>query len=254
MPIVYPLQAKLTNVKKIFIVKNGAQCFQDQSNCPRTTFCVCSDCFYGDRCQFYAKGIGLTLDDMFRYELQPSIHIHQQPVSVNVSAALAVIMFVAGQINSILSLMTFYSSGSRQVGAGIYLFASTITSLPTVSVFNVKFWFVTIKHINSSVSRSILRGGCIGLEPILKLCLYVDNWLNACVAIERAMTMYQSSKANRISDLFDPNLFDSIESNRTELIFFAKRSNRTEPNANFENESRIESNRIEIFQKRIESN
>ena len=30
-------------------------------------------------------------------------------------------------------------------------------------------------------------------------------------------------------------------------------SNRTEPNANFENESRIESNRIGIFQKRIES-
>ena len=112
--------------------QNGAQCFQDQSNCPRTTFCVCSDCYYGDRCQFYAKGIGLTLDDMFRYELQPSINFHQQPISVKVSAALAVIMFVAGLINSILSLMTFHSSASRQVGAGMYLFASAVTSLLTV--------------------------------------------------------------------------------------------------------------------------
>ncbi|CAF1339618.1 unnamed protein product [Adineta ricciae] len=47
---------------------NGAQCLSDGSMCPLATFCNCTDCFFGDRCQFYAKGIGLTRDDILQMQ------------------------------------------------------------------------------------------------------------------------------------------------------------------------------------------
>jgi hypothetical protein len=52
--------------------------------------------------------------------------------------------------------------------------------------------------MNSSVSYSVLRGGCISIEFILKVCLYTDNWLNACVALERSITVYKGINFNKI--------------------------------------------------------
>ncbi|CAF5190176.1 unnamed protein product [Rotaria magnacalcarata] len=53
--------------------ENGGICLQDTYECPESILCVCTDCFFGNRCQFYAKGIGLTLDDMLRYAIQPNL-------------------------------------------------------------------------------------------------------------------------------------------------------------------------------------
>jgi hypothetical protein len=108
------------------------------------------------------------------------------------------IMFVAGLINSILSIVTFRTKDSRAVGCGIYLFASSITSLLTVSIFTIKYWFLILTQINSSSSHSVLRGGCISFEFILKVCLYMDNWLNACVALERSITVYKGINFNKL--------------------------------------------------------
>ncbi|CAF4100343.1 unnamed protein product [Adineta steineri] len=148
-----------------------------------------SSCVIGDQCNVYLKGIGLTLDDILRDELQPSTALNNQSFSIKLSAALTIIMFVAGLINSILSFITFQHKDSQQVGCGMYLLASSITSLLTISMFIIKFWFVVLTHINESTSLSILRGGCASIEPILKLFLYLDGWLNACVAAERAVLM-----------------------------------------------------------------
>lgn len=106
-------------------------------------------------------------------------------------------MFIVGLINSMLSFLTFYGKDSRTVGCGIYLLTLSITSLLTISMLVVKFWFVLFTHINSSIDRSILHGGCLFIEPLLKVFLYLDNWLNACVAIERAITVFQGIKFNR---------------------------------------------------------
>ncbi|CAF4221069.1 unnamed protein product, partial [Rotaria sp. Silwood2] len=59
--------------------ENGGECIQDDPVCPSYTTCNCNDCFFGDRCQFYAKGIGLTLDDILRYELRPNLAFSHQP-------------------------------------------------------------------------------------------------------------------------------------------------------------------------------
>ncbi|CAF4031073.1 unnamed protein product, partial [Adineta steineri] len=146
-----------------------------------------SSCVIGDQCNFHIKGIGLTLDDILRDELQPNKVLNNQSFSIKFSAGLTIIMFVAGLINSILSFITFQSKDSQQVGCGMYLLASAITSLLAISMFIIKFWFVVLTQINVSTSLSVLRGGCVSIESILKLFLYFDGWLNACVAVERAV-------------------------------------------------------------------
>jgi hypothetical protein len=108
------------------------------------------------------------------------------------------VMFIAALINSILSMMTFATKESRAVGCGLYLLASSITSLLTMIIFTLKFWFLLLTQIYPSVRYSVLRGGCISIEFILKVSLYTDNWLNACVALERSITVYKGVNFNKM--------------------------------------------------------
>ncbi|CAF1439386.1 unnamed protein product [Adineta steineri] len=156
-----------------------------------------SSCVIGDQCNFYIKGIGLTLDDILRDELQSNTVLNNQSFSIKLSAGLTIIMFVAGLINSILSFITFQHKDSQQVGCGMYLLTSSITSLSAISMFIIKFWFVVLTHINVSTSLSVIRGGCASIEPILKLFLYLDGWLNACVAVERAVLIFEGAKFDK---------------------------------------------------------
>jgi hypothetical protein len=134
---------------------------------------------------------------MLRYQIRPNATLANQPVSVKASAALTMIMFAVGLINSVLSLITFQSRDSRKVGCSMYLLASSITSLLTIIMFTIKFWFLILTQINVFVSRSVLRGGCVSIEPLLKLMLYTSNWLNACVALERAVTVFKGVNFNQ---------------------------------------------------------
>ncbi|CAF4172130.1 unnamed protein product, partial [Adineta steineri] len=120
-----------------------------------------------------------------------------QTILVKINAALTMIMFVGGLINSILSLITFQSKDLRQVGCGIYLLASSITSFLTISMFTVKFWFVVLTQMDLSIRLSVVRGGCVSIEPLLKLCLYLDAWLNAFVAVERAILVFKGINFNK---------------------------------------------------------
>lgn len=176
--------------------QNGGKCSQDHQLCPLNTLCICTDCYFGDRCQFYAKGVGLTLDDILRCEIRSNTTLTKQSSSIKISASLIVIMFAAGLINSALSFMTFYRKDSRKVGCGIYLFASSTTSLLTIIMFTVKFWFLIITQMNTSISRFVLRGWCISIEFLLKSMLYSDNWFHACVAMERAATVFKGVSFN----------------------------------------------------------
>ncbi|CAF3958010.1 unnamed protein product [Adineta steineri] len=156
-----------------------------------------SSCVIGDQCNFYIKGIGLTLDDILRDELKPNTVLNNQSFSIKLSAGLTIIMFVTGLINSILSFITFQNKDSQQVGCGMYLLVSSITSLLAISMFIIKFWFVVLTHINVFTSLSVLRGGCASIEPLLKLFLYLDGWLNACVAVERAVLIFKGVKFDK---------------------------------------------------------
>ncbi|CAF4108780.1 unnamed protein product [Adineta steineri] len=156
-----------------------------------------TSCFIGQKCQFYKKSIGIILDDILRDEIRPNMTFTDQTILVKIVAALTMIMFIGGLINSTLSLLTFKNKDLRQVGCGIYLLASSVTSFLTLSMFTVKFWFVILTQMDLSIRPSVIRGGCISIEPLLKLCLYLDAWLNACVAIERAILVFKGIKFNK---------------------------------------------------------
>jgi len=79
--------------------------------------------------------------------------------------------------------------GNLHTAGGIYLLASSITSLLTVTMFTLKFWFVVLIQQYSIVRSSILRTDCVFVGPVFKLCLYLDGWLNTCVAIERTVNV-----------------------------------------------------------------
>ncbi|CAF3980977.1 unnamed protein product, partial [Adineta steineri] len=93
---------------------------------------ILTSCFVGQKCQFYKKSIGVILDDILRDEIRSNMTMTDQSILVKVNAAITMIMFIGGLINSILSLLTFQNKDLRQVGCGIYLLASSITSFLTI--------------------------------------------------------------------------------------------------------------------------
>ena len=148
-----------------------------------------SSCVIGDQCSLFTKGIGLTINEILRNKIQSNISFRKQSALIQTAAGLTMIMFVIGFINGIFSLITFRNKELRKVGCGIYLLASSITSLLTITMFTIKFWFVILIQQYSIVRSSILRTDCVFIGPVLKLCLYLDGWLNACVAIERTVNV-----------------------------------------------------------------
>jgi hypothetical protein len=178
---------------------NRGYCLQDHPTCPSTKICLCPNCFFGNQCQFYAKGLGSTLDEILGYEFKRNTLLSKQPIAVKVSAVVTMLLFGIGIINSILSIITFSRKKSQEVGCGIYLFGSSITSLITIILFTLKFWllfFSSQTYYGQLDQQIIFRENCY-IEPLLKIFLYLDNWLNACVAIERAISVVQGITFNK---------------------------------------------------------
>ena len=181
--------------------QNGGSCYRDDHTCPVATVCVCVDCYFGTQCQFFAKGFGLTLDDILRYEIRRHLHLSQQSLSVKTSAILTGLMLGMGFVSSALSYLTFRRQNAREVGCGSYLFASSITSFLTVMILTMKFWVLVCSQLDVISSRTTLRVGCIFIEPALKVFFYFDRWLQACVAVERSIMVFRGvsfSKAKSV--------------------------------------------------------
>ncbi len=56
-------------------------------------------------------------------------------------------------------------------------------------MFGLKFLILLLAQMAIIISRSFLGVQCISLDFILRVCLSIDKWLNAGVAIERAITI-----------------------------------------------------------------
>jgi hypothetical protein len=108
---------------------------------------------------------------------------------VKVSAPFTTIILVAGSINSAFAFLTFQNREARRVGCGMYLLASSVTSLLMIFMLTIKFWFLVLTQTNTYINHTVIYIGCIVIEPTLKLFLYLDSSLNACVAIERAIAI-----------------------------------------------------------------
>jgi hypothetical protein len=55
-------------------------------------------------------------------------------------------------------------------------------------MFGLKFFILLLAKMTTISHREFLQIQCISLDFILRVCLNTDQWLNACVAIERTVT------------------------------------------------------------------
>ncbi|CAF4581754.1 unnamed protein product, partial [Rotaria sp. Silwood2] len=177
--------------------ENGAQCYQNSPTCPQTSICVCPTCFYGRQCQFSTSRFGFSLDPILGYKIEPHISIKYQPIIVQVTFILTILMTILGFISGILSIVTFKNRKLHEVGCGIYLLSSSISSLLTMIMFALKFSILLGAQMEGIVNRSFLHFQCITIDFFLHISLNMDHWLNACVAAERAITSIRGTKFNR---------------------------------------------------------
>ncbi|CAF2691574.1 unnamed protein product, partial [Rotaria sp. Silwood2] len=188
------------------ICQNEAQCFQDNPTCPTKTMCVCRECFYGTQCQFTTQQFGLSLDAILGYKIRPHLSIIRQSIYVKISIIVASIMFCVGLISGILSILTFQSKPCQKFGCGFYILVSAITSILTITVFNLKLWFLILSQTSTITSHGFLLISCILIEFILRFLLAITDWFHACVAVERLFTVildinFNVAKSRKMSKL-----------------------------------------------------
>ena len=177
--------------------ENDAQCLQDKEFCPTRSECVCPSCFYGTRCQFSSSLFGLSLDAILGYHIQPYVSLSQQPPIVKFSMALTMIITIIGLSNGILLLFTFKNKEPQDVGCDLYLLASSVVILFTMTMFALKFWILVAAQMTYDLNRILLNSQCIMLNFLLRAGLNLDQWLNACIAAERAIITVQGIHFNK---------------------------------------------------------
>jgi hypothetical protein len=177
--------------------ENNGQCFEDDLKCPTLSICVCSQCYYGSRCQFSTKGSTLSLDIILGHRIQPNLKINQQSSIVKIAITLTTIILIVGWISNVCSYLTFRMKETRIVGFGFYLFALSITSLITISVLTIKFWLLLAAQIGLINNHLFLNIQCLSIDFILRVLLSAGNWFNACVAIERMVNISRGTNFDK---------------------------------------------------------
>ncbi|CAF1489278.1 unnamed protein product [Adineta ricciae] len=165
---------------------HGGDCLQDNLKCPTTSLCVCAKCYYGTQCQLSTYGFSLSLDAILGYHIQPKYGISDQSYLVILSVIITTIVIVVSLINVILSLITFKEKVTRQSDCGIYLLCSSIIILLTSVIFALKFSILLFSHIKLIQNQVFLKAQCYSIDFLLRFCLTMDQWLIACVSVERS--------------------------------------------------------------------
>lgn len=179
-----------------------ARCFEDHPVCPTSLLCVCPKCTFGAKCQFSTSGFGFSLDAIIGYHIRPCTRLTEQNLVVKVSMTLTMCFFSLGLINGFLSIATFKSPIIQQTGSGVYLLCSAGTSIVIMIVLLMKFWFLFLSQTSSITNDLFLLINCKSMDFLLNTLLNVIDWFNACVGIERALTVSKGA------------LFDKVKSKR----------------------------------------
>ena len=177
--------------------ENGGQCFQDNPTCPQTSVCMCAECSYGRRCQFTMDGFRLSLDAILGYHIEPHISLRQQPTIVHVALSITIAMTIVGTINGLLVLITFKNRRVCQVGCGFYFLGSSVTTLLTIALFLTKFVILLITQMGLLTHRAFLLVQCRLVDYLLRVFLNLDQWLDACVSLERALITVRGIRFNK---------------------------------------------------------
>ena len=177
--------------------EHGANCFQDHLICPRTILCACELCYFGSRCQFTTKGATLVLDTILGYHIRSNRSLTQQPLIIKLSALFTSLFVAFGLLNSFLTYQTFRSRQTHNVGCGLYLLTSSFISFIAIILLTLKFIIFLCSQIGSISNRSFLGFHCLSMDYCIRVILSINEWLSACVAIERAVNILQGVKFNK---------------------------------------------------------
>lgn len=174
--------------------QNCADCFQNNPNCPSSMSCICSECFYGSKCQFKTEGMSLSLGAILGYQIRPNMGIGRQSRAVKMNSAIVAVLFVLTMISSTLSLITFQCKKCQTVGCGLYLLSSSIVSLLISITLILKYIFLLLIQTRTITNRSFLMFNCMTIDVLLDILLTAIGWLNAFVAVERCIMVIKSVK------------------------------------------------------------
>ena len=177
--------------------KNNAQCFSDTPHCPTWVTCVCPECFYGSKCQFTTKSSILSLDTILGYSIRPHAPLSRQFIPIKVSLIITISMLCIGCINGLVSIMTFRIKSLQESGCGCYLLALSIVSLLLMIFFTLKFLFLLLSQMAILTNRTFLDINCVSMDFLLRSFLAISDWLNASIAIERAIMTVQGISFNK---------------------------------------------------------
>ncbi|CAF3844737.1 unnamed protein product [Adineta steineri] len=178
--------------------QNNGQCFQNNQTCPTMSICVCKDCYYGGKCQMSTEGNLLSLDQIIGYFIKPTNSFSNQRLIIKVTLSITLVIFLFGLIDFILSILTFHMKNSLQVGCGYYLLISSILSLFMIIILVIKFFHLIFSQMKIIENEFQLLFACKSIDMILKSLLASNEWMVACVAIERTINTISGPKFNKI--------------------------------------------------------
>ena len=177
--------------------QNNGVCFPDRTTCPERILCKCEKCFYGSHCELTTQSFSLSLDNMLGYHIKPFVSFAQQTVAVQITTAITVIMFIFGFINGFLSIITFQRKSIMSIGCGFYLLTNSVISLLMISLFTMKYFQLILFQTKLLTNEIVMYYACLFTDFLLKILLSINDWLNATVAIERAVTSIQGLNFNK---------------------------------------------------------
>ncbi|CAF2943632.1 unnamed protein product [Rotaria sp. Silwood2] len=177
--------------------ENGGRCFQNNETCPTKFICMCPDCYYGTKCQYSTTGFLLSLDYILGYHIKPHISFNRQPLIVKLSTAFITVMFSIGLINGVVSIITFRIKTTQDVGCGFYLFISSCISMIIAILLVTKFLQLVLSQMSIITNRLVLNLNCLLLDMTLRVSLATNDWLDACVFVERIFTIMKGAKFSK---------------------------------------------------------
>ena len=186
-----------TQCQKTNPCQNSGICFPDKSNCPQSMICKCDKCFYGNHCELTTESFSLSLDNIFGYHIKPSVSVFQQSISVQITTLVTIIMFIFGFVNGFLLILTFKRKSIIDIGCGLYLLVNSISSLFTISLFTIKYFQLLLFQMHVITDEIIIYASCLSTDFLLKVFVTINDWLNASVAIERAIASIRALNFNK---------------------------------------------------------
>lgn len=176
--------------------ENNGSCFSEPI-CPNPFICVCNECYYGSRCQFSTKNFVLSLDTILGHQIRPFISFAEQRLSIKVITAIAILMVIGGLTSTILSILTFQAKKIRESNCGYYLLVSSCNSVIVILIFVLKFFLLILSQMALITNHTYLVFNCKLMDFFLKIFVNTGDWLNAFVAIDRAIISAKDNNLNQ---------------------------------------------------------